>query len=262
MAAVDRDWRVVYTNRVAEELVRRPRSELLGKDLRELLPGLRDHFFFEHYRRAMAEQVSVHFEGQSSLVDAWLEIHAYPSPHGLTIFFRDVTERHEHEEKLRSLSLLDELTGLYNRRGFFTLAQKHCRLAERNRRGALLVFVDMDGLKQINDTLGHAAGGRALTAVSEAMRHSFRESDILGRLGGDEFAALALETDHDAAPLLLERLRHGLRDFNHGGSLVLPLAVSVGTAYFDPACPCDIEELVSSADREMYLEKRGKLNEC
>lgn len=260
VAAVDREWRVTYTNRVAEQLVRRPRGELLGKDMRELLPGLEASVFYEHYQRAMREQVAVHFEAASHLVDAWLEVHAYPSPEGLTILFRDDTERHQVEERLRSLSVLDELTGLYNRRGFFTLARQHCKLAERNRRGALLVFVDLDGLKQINDTLGHVAGDHALVAVSDALRQSFRDSDILGRLGGDEFAALALETELGVGPRLLQRLRACLDEYNANNQLARPLSVSVGTAYFDPDDDCGIEELIAAADREMYEEKRRKMD--
>ena len=259
MAVIGRDWRVIHVNAAAEALVHMPREQLVGRDVRELHPQAGDAVFLDSYRRAMEERVPVHFEGQSSVLDAWLDVFAYPSAHGLTILFRDVTERHEREEKLRSLSVLDELTGLYNRRGFFTLAHQHCRLAERKHRGALLVFVDMDSLKQINDTLGHAAGDRALTAVSAALRESFRESDILGRLGGDEFAALALETDREAAPLLLDRLRAALEAFNAGRSLPIPLSVSVGTAYFDPGQPCGVEELITTADHEMYEEKRTKL---
>jgi diguanylate cyclase (GGDEF)-like protein/PAS domain S-box-containing protein len=259
VAAIDREWRVTYTNSVAEELVKKPRSELLGRDLREVLPGLETSFFYDNYERALREQVPVHFQGASHMVDAWLDVRAYPSPDGLTILFRDDTERHQTEERLRSLSILDELTGLYNRRGFFTLAEQHCKLAERNRRGALLVFLDLDGLKQINDTLGHVAGDQAIVAVSEALRQSFRESDILGRLGGDEFAALALETDLGVGPRLLERLRACLEEYNAASTLIRSLAVSVGTAYFDPNDHCGIEELIARADREMYEEKRRKL---
>jgi diguanylate cyclase (GGDEF)-like protein/PAS domain S-box-containing protein len=258
VVAIDREWRVTYTNAVAEQLMRRERTELLGKDLRELLPELEASVYYGYYERALEDQVSVHFEAPG-LADAWLEVHAYPSPEGLTILFHDDTERHQLEERLRSLSVLDELTGLYNRRGFFTLAQQHCKLAERNGRGALLVFVDLDGLKQINDTLGHVAGDQAIVAVSDALRQTFRESDILGRLGGDEFAALVLETDLGVGPNLLQRLRACLDEYNASSTLVRSLAVSVGTAYFEPDEHSGIEELIALADREMYEEKRRKM---
>jgi diguanylate cyclase (GGDEF)-like protein/PAS domain S-box-containing protein len=259
VVAIDREWRVTYANAVAEQLARRRRSELIGRDLRELLPGLETNVFYRHYEQALREQVPVHFEAPSNLVDAWLEVRAYPSGGGLTILFHDDTERHQLEEKLRGLSVLDELTGLYNRRGFFTLAEQHCKLAERNGRGALLVFVDLDELKQINDSLGHVAGDQAIVAVSDALRQTFRESDILGRLGGDEFAALVLETDLGVAPGLLHRLRVCLEEYNATSTLARPQSVSVGTAYFEPDEHSGIEELIALADREMYEEKRRKL---
>jgi diguanylate cyclase (GGDEF)-like protein/PAS domain S-box-containing protein len=258
VVAIDRHWRVTYCNPVAQELVHRPRSELLGRDMRELLPGLESSVFYQNYERALHEQVPVHFEAASHLMAAWFEVHAYPSQEGLTVYFRDVTERHEHEEKLRSLSLLDELTGLYNRRGFLTLAHQHCKQAERKHRGLLLVFLDVDGLKLINDSLGHGAGDQALVAIGDALRQSFRESDVVARLGGDEFAALALETEPEAEPILLNRLWSYLDDFNREHPQGIPLSVSVGTAFFDANNPCSLDDLLDVADRAMYFQKREK----
>lgn len=256
--ALDPGWRITYANGVAEELLGLTREGLLGKDVRQHVPDAEESVFYRHYERALQEQVPVHFEAASRLTDAWLEVHAYPSPAGLTIFFRDVTERHEHEEKLRSLSMVDELTGLYNRRGFFTLANQQCKHAERKRRGLLLVFIDLDGLKQINDTLGHVAGDQAIVALAAALRHSFRESDVLARLGGDEFAALALEADAGVASIPLRRLMESIDDFNRGGALSLPLSISIGTAFFDPDHPRSVDDLLAIADGRMYARKREK----
>lgn len=256
--ALNRDWNVTYANRVAEELLRKPREELLGRDVRALIPHLETNVFYKNYERALNDQVPVHFEAASHVSSAWFDVHAYPSAEGLTVFFRDITERHQHEEKLRGLSMLDELTGLYNRRGFFTLAHQHCKQAERKRRGLLLVFIDVDGLKQINDTLGHVVGDTALVTLASALRHSFRESDILARLGGDEFAALVLEADPEIAPIPLRRLLATLDEFNRGGTLPLPLSVSIGMAFFDPDHPRSIDSLLAIADGRMYARKREK----
>ncbi len=114
------------------------------------------------------------------------------SAEGLARLIRCAMERHQLVSSLRGLSLTDELTGLLNRRGFTTIAQGHLRLASRTGQRFLLLFADVDGLKQINDTFGHHEGDLALARVSEVLRRTFRQSDVVARFGGDEFAILAL----------------------------------------------------------------------
>src|SRR5690606_30591217 len=106
---------------------------------------------------------------------------------------RDVTERRARERALQSLTIVDDLTGLYNRRGFLTLAERHLKLAIRKKAGLFLLFADLDGLKQINDTFGHLEGDRALVSAAQILRQSFRSADIIARLGGDEFTVFPLE---------------------------------------------------------------------
>jgi len=171
---------------------------------------------------------------------------------------RDISELAELREELRALSLEDELTGLYNRRGFTTLARQLIKTALRMRRRTLLFFVDLDDLKVINDRLGHREGDRALVGASRVLRATFRESDVVARVGGDEFAALALEADEDQTRPILARLQENLAEYNHArpGSYVLSL--SVGTAVYDPAEPRPLEDLMAEADHKMYLHKRSK----
>ena len=108
-------------------------------------------------------------------------------------------ERKRMEEEIRSLSLTDELTGLYNRRGFTLLAEQEVKLAHRMNRTMLLFFCDVDNLKGINDTHGHAQGDLALKEVSAILKETFREADILARLGGDEFVVLAVDASLESA---------------------------------------------------------------
>src|SRR5690606_3152575 len=137
---------------------------------------------------------------------AWYEFNATVSPQGTAIYFRDVTERRRHEENLRGMTLVDELTGLYNRRGFFALAEEQIRLARHGKRTLSLVFADLDGLKRINDILGHTAGDQAIFEAAAVLRQTFRESDVVARIGGDEFAALVLAAEADTAARVLRRL--------------------------------------------------------
>ncbi|HEX9780557.1 MAG TPA: diguanylate cyclase [bacterium] len=171
---------------------------------------------------------------------------------------RYAIERHRMQETLRGLSLLDELTGLYNRRGLMTLADHHFRLARRATRGLLLVFADLDGLKLINDRHGHPAGDCALRAVADSLREAFRSSDIVARIGGDEFAVLAVEARPDSAEMLLGRIEERLRLRNAGAGATYALSLSLGAARFDPAAPRTLEELMREADAALYARKRSR----
>jgi len=160
--------------------------------------------------------------------------------------------------EVRSLTLRDELTGLYNRRGFVTLATQHLKFARRTKRGCWLIVVDMDDFKQINDTFGHPEGDRALIRAAEILTRSFRESDIIARLGGDEFTVLAVHADDDSASTITKRLVETLSQFNARTDRGYALAFSVGVVRFDPTSPCSIEELLARADKALYAHKRRK----
>ncbi|HEX6242984.1 MAG TPA: PAS domain S-box protein, partial [Polyangiales bacterium] len=169
-----------------------------------------------------------------------------------------VVERERHAEAVRSLSLTDELTGLNNRRGFLALAEAQLRLAARHARPACLLFIDMDGLKQINDHLGHEMGDAAIADVATVLRAAFRESDILGRLGGDEFVALLMDVGGPEHAASMHRLHEAMTLHNVTHSRSYVLAVSVGATSFDPHKPEDIESLLARADSLMYEQKRRR----
>lgn len=173
-------------------------------------------------------------------------------------YLRDVTERERLEEQLRTMSLTDELTALYNRRGFFTLAQQQIKLAERTKKSLLLFFADLDRMKQINDTLGHGEGDNALLETTAVLKETFRESDIIGRMGGDEFAALAIDTTDETGEVLMKRLHDVLEACNNLEERKYTLSLSVGTARYDPEAPSSLDELMARADMLMYEEKKRK----
>jgi diguanylate cyclase (GGDEF)-like protein/PAS domain S-box-containing protein len=170
----------------------------------------------------------------------------------------DVTDRKELETRLKLLSMIDELTGLQNRRGFVALAEQQVRLAVRGVREMVLFYLDLDGLKEINDTYGHIEGDKALINLASMLRRSFREADIIGRVGGDEFAVLAIDAGEEAAGVFESRLERNVEAYNKKSIKPYPLRVSVGFAYFDPQSPCTLDDLVGRADSLMYLQKRAK----
>ena len=171
---------------------------------------------------------------------------------------RHAIERHRLLSALRSLSLIDDLTGLYNRRGFADLGEQYLKLARRTARGVTTVFLDVDRFKTINDSLGHHVGDRALIKVADILKATFRRSDIIARLGGDEFAVLALEASGESSDLLIERLRERFKEFNQSSREPFQLSVSIGIARHDGDMRVRLEELVSEADNAMYDEKRRK----
>lgn len=158
------------------------------------------------------------------------------------------------QREFRTLALTDDLTGLYNRRGFLAAATQQLKLAYRESRDSLLFFADVDGLKQINDSYGHSEGDLALFRVAVALEQTFRESDIVARLGGDEFIALALNTSPYDQDIILRRLRMSLLEASSSDSRYV-LALSVGVARFDPLHPISLGELVTKADESMYQRK-------
>ncbi|HET7321453.1 MAG TPA: diguanylate cyclase [Longimicrobiaceae bacterium] len=169
-----------------------------------------------------------------------------------------ITARKNAEEQLRNLAFIDELTQLYNRRGFFHLAERQLRLSRRTGRGAVLIFVDVDGMKKTNDELGHAAGDRLLMDVAELLRSSFRGTDLIARIGGDEFVVLAVETDTDRRELLGSRLQRRLSQINAEPGRLQALELSAGEAYFDPDGNTTLHELLRHADTGMYEHKFRK----
>jgi diguanylate cyclase (GGDEF)-like protein/PAS domain S-box-containing protein len=178
----------------------------------------------------------------------------------VAVYARNITERKQMEVELRSLSLLDELTGLYNRRGFMTLAEQELKVASRKKIGMLMIFADLDRMKWINDTFGHREGDRALIEAAEVLKETFRESDIIGRIGGDEFAMLAIDTPELTIEILTTRLQDNLEIHNKRGVRSYELSLSIGITHYNPDTPCSLEELTAQADTLMYEEKRRKQN--
>jgi diguanylate cyclase (GGDEF)-like protein/PAS domain S-box-containing protein len=172
----------------------------------------------------------------------------------------DISDRKQAEEALKALSLVDALTGLYNRRGFLTLAEQELKVAQRMERGILLLFVDVDDLKAINDTYGHLEGDRALIKIAQILKENFRDPDIIARIGGDEFVILAIEGTTEAGPeLLKERLSENLERYNQEESgRKYKLSLSMGAVGYDPENPVSIDTLLTQADKKMYEEKQGK----
>jgi diguanylate cyclase (GGDEF)-like protein len=158
------------------------------------------------------------------------------------------------DREVRSLAITDELTGLCNRRGFLASATHQLKLAHRNAQNVMLLFCDLDNLKGINDSFGHPEGDLALIRTADALKQTFRDSDILARLGGDEFAVLASEAFIPNRRTIVSRMENSLANAN-ASELRYKLSFSIGIARFDPETPTALGELMARADQDMYAHK-------
>lgn len=173
---------------------------------------------------------------------------------------KDLTEMAEQELAAVQLSLLDELTLISNRRGLMTLAKHVLNLCNRTNMTAQFVMFDLDGFKRINDHYGHAEGDKALVEFARIMRDIFRDSDIFARIGGDEFGVLMTNISQSEIEIVLERFQLSIDKYNQEAKRGYDIRYSSGEAVYDPKQNRNLEELLDYADKEMYKNKRLKVN--
>jgi diguanylate cyclase (GGDEF)-like protein len=176
----------------------------------------------------------------------------------------DVTEEHAQEmsrrdrveEEIRHIAITDVMTGLHNRRGFFLQAEQSFKVAKRKRLESAVIFADVDGLKKVNDRLGHEVGDQLLRDSAEVLRNSFRASDVIARLGGDEFAAYTLEATNPDA--ILNRIKEKIEVFNGISSRPYQVAFSTGIVQCDPLSSLTLADYLLMADTQMYMRKKER----
>jgi two-component system cell cycle response regulator len=172
---------------------------------------------------------------------------------------RLLAQLEQARESAQRLTLIDDLTGLYNRRGFFRLSEQQWKLADRRKTKLILIYCDLDNLKAINDNQGHRVGDRALVQIAQLLKSTFRESDIIARMGGDEFSILAIEAETDGRKMI-DRLDSKLEALPSSQEFYQPLSLSSGFAHYDPYDPRTIDDVLAEADSRMYEQKQQKKN--
>ena len=243
---VDKDGVTNYINKAAEEMFGRSATELIGE------------FFGFPLVKGENTEIDILTRGGQQIVGEMRVVEIlWEGKTAYLASIRDITDRKKKEKALYNQSFTDDLTQLYNRRGFLTLADRH--LKDRRTRGELfLVFIDLDGLKQINDTFGHNEGNRAIVESSEVITKTFRDSDIIARWGGDEFVILLTDIPRDSIDFFKNRLQRNLEDQNAIEGRLYKLSFSVGIELYDPQNHRSVEDLLTSADKLMYSHKQSK----
>ena len=266
---VDQKGSIQLVNSQTEELLGYSRDELLGESLERLVPqsarrahiDMRQRYHRNPYIRPMASGLdlyAVHKDGRDIPVEIGLSPLDTAEGPLIVCAIRDVSTQKSLNERLTVLSITDQLTGLLNRRGFHEVGGKLRALAKRSDAHLVLMMVDVDRLKEINDQYGHSTGDQYLQDIATVLQQSVRESDVIARWGGDEFMVLVLEVEQSHPDKLVKRIKANLKRFAKNQGREYPLSLSVGWATGDPGKD-DFEKLIEAADQSMYTEKgRGQ----
>ncbi|RJQ55041.1 MAG: sensor domain-containing diguanylate cyclase [Nitrospiraceae bacterium] len=261
----DENFNIIRANKAAQKLLKLPNLDSVI--------GLKCYTYYHGSANPLSGCPSCNsfktgepctFEIFEPHLNMFLEIRAIPRldrnnlVKGLIHIVRDITARKQMEEKLKNLSLTDELTGLYNRRGFFALIEHHLKLARRHNKRLLLLYADLDNLKVINDTFGHQEGDRILKEASALLKATYRESDIVARIGGDEFVVFPVGSSEDNVEAIKLRLQKNIDNFNEALGRGYSMSISIGISCYDPSSPHSVDEMLAEADRLMYTCKKDR----
>lgn len=173
---------------------------------------------------------------------------------------RYAIERQRLLSEIKSMSLVDDLTGLHNRRGFLTMAKHQLKLAKRMNSCVCIIFIDVDNMKYINDNYGHKAGDKILTNTGIILKNTFREADIIARVGGDEFIVFANTNTEKCDKSIGERLYRNIDKYNNTTDTEFKLSISFGIAIHNAKKINNLEVIIEEADKSMYKQKKDKQN--
>ncbi len=252
-----REGKFIDVNQAALELFSYSREEMIGMDVIDIYVNPADRYKFQQEieQKGSVKNYEVRFRKKNGIeIDCLLTSTVWKSVDGTILGYqgiiRDITETKKVADQLRYLSLHDRLTGLYNRAYF----EEEMRRLESGRYDSVcIIMCDVDGLKLVNDALGHHAGDNLLIATANVLKESFRESDVIARVGGDEFAVLVANTDSNAIEKACQRIHDAAAKYNSANP-ILPLSISLGFAV-STGKPTIMGNLFKEADNNMYREK-------
>lgn len=261
---VDGNGRYLFMNRIYRERLEIPEDQSENRYFHEFYSNDATKDFSAIVRKVIDSHVCLDNEFQSERDgNFYLQTFSPVKDEGgevaaVTVVSKEINERKQMEERLRTLAITDDLTGLLNRRGFFLIAQKHLKQAKRERKSTFLISADLDNLKYINDRYGHSEGDWVLMEISNILENCYRESDIIARLGGDEFVLLINEYPGTDIETLTGRLKEKIDFFNAQSVKPYKLSISIGIIRNNPENSISLDELLSRADTIMYAVKQRK----
>jgi diguanylate cyclase (GGDEF)-like protein/PAS domain S-box-containing protein len=255
---VVQDRKIVFCNPITSELTGYPLEEIINESFVKFIYPEDIPMILENYRKRV-EGVNLQGRYQFRLVRKDLSFR-WVETSGIRIdwegelatlhFIMDVTDRKKAEVALEFRSTHDILTGLYNRQYF---EQEIDRLQNSRRQPVSILVMDMNGLKEINDSQGHAAGDEQLRVAAREISKAFRLDDIVARIGGDEFVILLPETDTTTTIRIVERVKAIIHDFNQLNPEHNPISFAIGFATSETTP--NLRDVFRNADRDMYIQK-------
>jgi diguanylate cyclase (GGDEF)-like protein/PAS domain S-box-containing protein len=235
---------------INEGFIHSPDKIKEGKNLHKIASS-KGYFNYETIRKKKDGTLfPVSISGSSIKIDGQIK--------GLITIYIDITERKRLEKKLEKLAHFDVLTGCYARGYGLSLFERQMKSAQRHKTSILLLYVDLDGLKYINDTFGHKEGDKVLKEAAKFFKSTLREIDIICRMGGDEFLLIFPDSSLNDVPLIKERITNKLKELNKNLNNPYKISFSIGLSCYNPSDPLSIEELIKIADENMYEDKKKK----
>ncbi len=261
---IDKTYRYLFINKKHLKRMGLLPDQFLGHFYHEFHSPEETSKFMEHVNKVFETGESVQSEHMSKRDSRYFLQTLSPVKDqdanivAITVISKDISDRKRMEEELRSLSLTDELTGLYNRRGFLALADQYLKIVNRMKNKVSILYADLDDLKTINDVFGHKEGDRAIIEAAGILRETFRESDVTARIGGDEFVVMPAVISNASLETVLARLHNNISLVNAQAGRSYQISISYGIALYDPEEPCTIGELLDRGDKMMYEHKKSK----
>jgi diguanylate cyclase (GGDEF)-like protein/PAS domain S-box-containing protein len=253
--ALDTEWRFTYVNRHAAQVLDRPVDDLLGRCVWDEFPGALNSPLETNYRRAMRQMIPATFVLFFPPLDKWFEVRAFPGRDGLAVYFRDITEQHTREGRLQYLAAHDTLTGLPNRGRCLAILNEAVDAAARHERELAVIYFDLDGFKEINDSIGHSAGDGVLRQLTGRLLARCPPNCVLTRFSGDEFVLVVASRDAEGLLALAQDMIDAMRQPIPVPDRHLQVGASAGIAIF-PDGGNDPEALLVNADLAMLAAKR------
>ncbi|MDP3445774.1 MAG: PAS domain S-box protein [Ignavibacteria bacterium] len=263
----DTDNRFLRVNQMFADVMQMTKMQLEGASCFDLFPREQAESYLKDDKEVINSGIAkAKYIESVTLVDGlhWVETEKIPLRDekneiiGILGFTIDITERKKLEDEVHQLSITDELTGLNNRRGFLIHSNEILKIAKRLKLPCMILFADMDNLKEINDCFGHISGDNAIIEVAQIFDDVFRDSDAISRMGGDEFAVLALNVTSIVGKNLLSRLDSAIAERNTSSNFEFSLSVSYGVVFFEPDKSTILTDLISNADDLMFIQKCNK----
>ncbi|MFW6381852.1 MAG: sensor domain-containing diguanylate cyclase [Bacillota bacterium] len=266
----DRNHRFIEVSRAKSQHHNLDREDFIGKTDYDFYPETEADYMYEDDEYVLKTGKSiVNKEEKITRPDGstrWVSVTKVPRYNeggeiiGSLGISRDITEQKQIEQKLKEYATYDSLTGVYNRRVGLTILREKIKTARRQQQKLTICYIDIDNLKQVNDSYGHNSGDELIGNVARLIKQGIRENDSIARIGGDEFLIVFPDCSLENARQVVDRINSNLLNFNQEQQPQYSLSISWGLAEYNAGDEESVDQLISRADNRMYKNKQLQKN--